>query len=411
MGHYSYDVVIVGASIAGCTAATLLGRAGLRVALIEKQKSKEAYKKLCTHFIQASAVPTMDRLGISEQIEAAGGLRTGSTIWIPYGDHWLKPYAEDGRYPHYGYNIRREKLDIIVREVAMMTKGVDFFFGHSAKDLLEENGKFTAVITAEQATKQTHLFNGRLIVAADGHYSKLAELSQAKTKRWKNGRFGYFAYYKNMPLKRKNLAQIWFLDPDAAYAFPCDNGVTLLAVMPTIDQLPAFKQNIEGNLIRRMKALPEGPDMARGERISPIYGMLKGEFHYRQPTLPGLAFMGDAAASTDPLWGCGGGWAFQSAEWLADCTREALVTNQGLENALKQYEQTHKQKLRGHNLYNATFGNGRKFWPHERITFAAATKNKSCAQHIHQYASRHTSVGRLYSPVNFVRSVWVNAFG
>ena len=411
MGHYSYDVVIVGASIAGCTAATIFGRAGLRVALIEKQKEVNAYKKLCTHFIQPSAVPTMERLGICDRIEAEGGVRTGASLWIPYGKHWLKPFEDDGLYPHYGYNIRREKLDVILRETAMMTKGVDFFFGHSAQDLLEEDGQFTAVITAEQATKQTHLFNARLIVGADGHYSKLAELSNAKTKRWKNGRFGYFAYYKNVPLKSENLAQMWLLDPDVAYAFPCDNEITLLAVMPTVDQLPSFKQDIEGNLLRRLRNLPDGPDLAHGERISQIYGMLKSEFHFRQAAMPGLALVGDAAASTDPLWGCGIGWAFQSAEWLADNTQDALLTNGHVELALKQYAQTHKQKLRGHNFYNATFGNGRKLWPHERITFAAATKNQACAQHIHYYASRHTGVGRLYSPVNFMRSVWVNAFG
>jgi flavin-dependent dehydrogenase len=37
-----YDVVVVGASIAGCTAATLLGRAGARVALLERRPDPTA---------------------------------------------------------------------------------------------------------------------------------------------------------------------------------------------------------------------------------------------------------------------------------------------------------------------------------------------------------------------------------
>ncbi len=49
-----YDVAIVGASLAGCAAAILFAREGLRVALIERHKNPTAYKTLCTHFIQAS---------------------------------------------------------------------------------------------------------------------------------------------------------------------------------------------------------------------------------------------------------------------------------------------------------------------------------------------------------------------
>ena len=52
-----FDVLIVGASIAGCTAATLFARHGLSVGLVERQTQTDAYKKVCTHFIQSSASP------------------------------------------------------------------------------------------------------------------------------------------------------------------------------------------------------------------------------------------------------------------------------------------------------------------------------------------------------------------
>ena len=43
----------------------------------------------------------------------------------------------------------------------------------------------------------------------------------------------------------------------------------------------------------------------------------------RPAARPGLAFVGDAALATDPLFGVGCGWAFQSAEWLVDDTPAA----------------------------------------------------------------------------------------
>ena len=86
MTDKTYDVAVVGASIAGCTAATLLAREGASVAVIERNSDPDAYKALCTHFIQPSAVPTMERLGLLPLIEDAGA--------VPWGD---EPILRDGR--------------------------------------------------------------------------------------------------------------------------------------------------------------------------------------------------------------------------------------------------------------------------------------------------------------------------
>src|SRR4051812_41400664 len=109
-----YDVAVVGASIGGCTAATFLARKGARVALVERRPDPAAWKAMCTHFLQASATPTIDRLGLTDAIEDAGGVHNGIEAWTRYG--WVRPEpGDDFPYPKYGYDIRREKLDPIIR--------------------------------------------------------------------------------------------------------------------------------------------------------------------------------------------------------------------------------------------------------------------------------------------------------
>ena len=116
---------------------------------------------------------------------------------------------------------------------------------------------------------------------------------------------------------------MWLLEPDTAYTFPNDDGVTLLTCLPARQKLPAFKKDLEGSFERFFEGLPEGPRLAGAERVSKVMGATNLVNRSRPASVDGLAFVGDAALWSDPLWGIGCGWAFQSAEWLADETASA----------------------------------------------------------------------------------------
>src|SRR5256885_17137300 len=84
-----FDVVVVGASIGGCSAARLFALAGARVALVERRPDPGAYKVVCTHQILSSAVPTIGRLGLAARLEARGAGRTQLAAWSPSGG-WMR---------------------------------------------------------------------------------------------------------------------------------------------------------------------------------------------------------------------------------------------------------------------------------------------------------------------------------
>ena len=89
MSRRDFDVVVVGASIGGCTAARLYAQRGARVALVEERPDVDAHKTVCTHFIEPSATPTIERLGLAGPIEERGAVRNSIDLWTPYGG-WIR---------------------------------------------------------------------------------------------------------------------------------------------------------------------------------------------------------------------------------------------------------------------------------------------------------------------------------
>src|SRR6266480_3228659 len=152
-----FDVVVVGSSIGGCTAARLFALGGARVALVERRPDPRAYKVVCTHQILSSAVPTIERLGLAALLEARGAVRTHLEAWSPYGG-WM-------RFPTdvpYGYGVTRWTLDPIVRELAAGTPGVEFLPGWAAVGLLSDNGR-PAGVQVEAPNGEGQTIRARLV--------------------------------------------------------------------------------------------------------------------------------------------------------------------------------------------------------------------------------------------------------
>ncbi len=391
-----YDVVVVGASLAGATAATLFARAGLRVALVERHPDAAAYKRVCTHFLQPSATPVLERLGLTAPIEAAGGVRNALDVWSAYG--WMR--APDGAAP-YGYSIRRERLDPLVRATAVATPGVTLLSGWTVRDLCWTRRRATGVVAYDRAGG-TRVVSASLVVGADGRHSTVASIAGVPERRRANRRALYYAYHRGLSIGRAG--RMWFHDGDASYAYPNDDGLVLLATAVARERLAAFKRDPEGGLARAFAGLPEAPRPADGARVSPVLGQVDSPNVRRRVTHRGLALVGDAAMASDPLWAVGCGWAFQSAEWLVDATAPALCAQRGLRAALAAYRRRHRRELLGHHLLIASFARRRSFLPHERLLLAAATCDPVVAERLQAFGERLAPAQRLFGPRLFLRA-------
>lgn len=398
-----YDAAIVGASLAGCTAAILLGRAGARVALVEKQPDPKAYKRICSHFLQSSAVPTLERLELLGPIEAAGGQRPYFRAWTRWG--WIEAPKDRSVA---AVNLRRELLDPLVRETAAAAPGVDLLLGQTAQELLRaDDGAVAGVVVRDKAGVETRL-RARLTIGADGRDSRIAELAGVPVKTTPHGRFAYGGYFEGPPPAGAPDGSVWMLDPQFAAAFPTDSGLTFYAAMGTMDRLPDFRRDPEKALVKWLADIPEAPPIRESRLVEPVMGKLDMTNRLRRPVAPGLALVGDAALAIDPLWGVGCGFAFQSGEWLADSVAPALLRGEPLDAGLARYRKRYARGLDGHARMMVGYATGRKLDAGERMLFSATARDEKLAVRFDAFGSRRIGPGRMLA-TTLPRAVMVNA--
>jgi 2-polyprenyl-6-methoxyphenol hydroxylase-like FAD-dependent oxidoreductase len=385
-----YDVVVVGASLAGCSAAIMLAHSGARIALIEKSPDPRAFKRICSHYIQSSGVRPLERMGLVEPMMQAGAIRSRACAWTRWG--WVDPPATS-TLP-VGINLRRERLDPLIREIAAKTPGVELILGHTVQELLYD-GERVCGCSARDTHRQTLQLRARLVVGADGRGSRIAKLARVDTKTAPHGRFAYGGYFDGpMPERYPNSA-LWLLDPDMVGAFPTDNGQIFYAVMPASERLPEFREDPAAALQRFVAAIPDAPPIAESRLVGEVVGKIDMTNVINTPTAPGLALVGDAASAVDPLWGVGCGFALQSSEWLADSVAPALGGAESVDRGLQRYRRRHARGLKGHTREILDYATGRKINAGEKLFFSAASYDERTAKVFEAFGSRNIGPGRM----------------
>jgi menaquinone-9 beta-reductase len=381
-----FDAVIVGASVAGCTAARLYAERGARVALVEKRPDIDAYKTVCTHYIQSSATPTIEKLGLARLIEERGAVRNSVDLWTPYGG-WI-PHRGDTPY---GYNVTRRVLDPLLRRTTADTPGVELMLGATATALIPGG-----VVVEDRARVRREL-RGKLVVAADGRDTRLARMAGVPGRVRPHNRFFYWAYWRGVA-PAGDRSRMWFMEPDCAYTFPNEDGLCLVLIGPHRDRLPEFRADLEGAYLRYVAALPDAPDLSGATRESSFVGKLDMPNVSRPAARPGLAFVGDAALASDPLWGVGCGWAFQSADWLVEETAAALTGGGDLDAALEAYRRAHQHRLGPHHFFISDLASGRPANPLERAMYRASVDDDVVWRTFEAIGSRRRSPLTLFAP-------------
>lgn len=388
----TFDAVIVGASLAGCTAATLLARQGASVLLIDQRPDPNAYKVVCGHYIQASALPTIRRLGLYEPMLEAGAVHSPAKLcWD--GDPIGPVPAEVAEA---SINLPRRKLDPLIRGIATGTPGVNLQLGLTLHGFERDGEIVTAQLTGPGGEPFTA--RSRLIIGADGRDSTVAKLVGARTVKSKNGRFNYSPFYSGPPHSDFPATTSWFIGDEWAGAFPTSDGLTGYYLMPKMARLDEFKADVEGACLRMIATLPGAPPVEELTLAGPIVGRVDMTNIWRSPIKHGVALIGDAALSIDPLYGVGCGWALQSGEMLAEAVGDALTQGASMERGLRAYRRRIMLEIYSHGVQGAGYSRGRPLNRMERFVMKRAARDPGVEEQMIRIVTRSVSLFELMGP-------------
>jgi 2-polyprenyl-6-methoxyphenol hydroxylase-like FAD-dependent oxidoreductase len=388
-----FDVAIVGAGIAGCTAARLYARLGARVALIERRPDPHAYKVACTHAILPPATPIIERLGLADPLAAAGVPRTWAEFWTPYGGWFGLPHVR-------GWGVSRKTLDPLIRELAIDTPGVDYLGGWSIESVDLDDGRPGAVTVKDRGGRRRRI-RARLLLGADGRSSAVARLTGIPGRVLPHNRFFYFAYWRGIAPPGGAAGpsiRLWLLDPEGASQFPNEDDQTVLVAVYPRERMREVRSDPERSYTETLAGLPDGPALADAERSSKLIGKLEVPNVLRLGGRPGLAFVGDAVLASDPTFGTGISTAMRTAQWLVDATASQLDHPPGLDRGLRRYRRKVLWRLAPHHLQMAEFSTGRRTRAIERLAFRRASADPETARALGEVLAREASVLRPLEP-------------
>ena len=331
----NYDVIIVGARVAGAALATLLGGQGHRVLLLEKAHFPS--DTLSTHFFRAPALRVFERLGVLDEVRSAAPPLT--TVWNYMDGHVV---SEPVRAPedHLSYFLceRRITLDWILFQRVRREAKVEVRQGARVKELIWRDGR-VAGVRWDEAWGMSEA-SARAVIGADGLYSTLARsLEPAYESQFPVRRCMYYTYFQGIePLNEESLAEHHFVDDTLTYVFPTDANLTLVAVSVPISEFASFKKEPLKRLRDHLESLPLlAPRLRKAEIAAGVKGSGNIPCYQRIPYGPGWALVGDAGQVMDPWSGMGIDHATTHASFLAEDLHRFLCDDASWEEAMVDY--------------------------------------------------------------------------
>jgi len=340
-----FDVLIIGAGVAGSTAAIRLAQAGWSVALVEKQRFPR--RKVCGECVAAPNLALLDALGTGLAFERLAGAPLRRVALCVGEDTLIAPLprSTDSAHP-WGRALGREHLDTLLLHRAAAL-GATVWQPWIVRAMSREGLHHLCRVQARDSGDSVTL---RAPVVIDAHGSWGSDPRGEETRRHPARGSDLFAFKGNFTGAE--------LDPDLlpVLTFPggyggmvlADGGVLTLACCLRRDLLQSIRDRapgvkaavaVQAHLAASCRAVRDALDGARQEGAWLSAGPIRPGL--RTPSRSPTEFaIGNAAGEAHPILGEGISMAIQSAWLLCDQLipqRDELIAGRAGARAARVY--------------------------------------------------------------------------
>jgi 2-polyprenyl-6-methoxyphenol hydroxylase-like FAD-dependent oxidoreductase len=332
MAAQSFDVIVVGARVAGAATAMLLARAGLRVLAVDRARFPS--DTLSTHQVQVPGVARLHRWGLLDRLSAAG---TPPTQRVRFDAGYV---VLDGRFPSYDgvdalYSPRRTVLDSILVDAARAA-GAEVREGFTVDELVWADGRVAGVRSHPRSGGPT-TETARLVVGADGKRSMVAAAVAARRYRERPAStLACYTYWRGV---RTTGGELYQRPGRAVAAFPTNDELTMVYVAAPLTEFASFRGDVAGHYLKTLDDCGDLGDRVRaGEQAERFRTTPDLPNTFRVPHGPGWALVGDAGLVMDPITAQGIGNALHEADLLVEAIVAGLGGTRPLDAALADYQ-------------------------------------------------------------------------
>ncbi|TDD95817.1 FAD-dependent oxidoreductase [Actinomadura rubrisoli] len=347
MGRDGADrrVAVVGAGLAGCLLAVLLGRRGLEVTVYERRPDPRVagaeQGRSINLAISARGLAALEQVGLREQALGRALPMHGRMVHPLGADQNFQPYSADGRRAI--NSISRAGLNASLLDTAEATPGVKLRFSQRVTGVDSQAG---ALILEDGEGRQSTEPAG-VVLAGDGAYSAVrASMGlEGDTDFLEHG-------YKELTVPARDGE--FALDPDALHIWP--RGTSMMIALPNLDRsftCTLFWPKSEFEALdtpERVAAYfaehyPDVaglmPDLTADYELNPVGSLVTVRcwpwVKYGDGAI--VALLGDAAHAIVPFFGQGANCAFEDCIEIDRCLAE---TGGHWPRALSLYQERRK---------------------------------------------------------------------
>ena len=333
-----YDVIVVGARVAGSATAMLFARQGCRVLMVDRARFPS--DTLSTHYLQQPGVALLADWGVLDDIVATGCPALDRAVY-QVADVRLAGCSTPARGQRAAYAPRRQLLDQILIDAAVAA-GVEFREATSLAEVVFEDDRAVGVVCRSKGGLPVRE-NARLVVGADGMRSSVAKgVGAPLVVDDPRMTCMYYTYWHGVPADFELYER-----PGRWVGSVPTNDATLVAAYFPQDEFDAVRGDALGNYLANVRET--APDLHErlmdGEQLERLRGTGDQLNFFRQASGPGWALVGDAAHHKDSITARGITDAFLQADFLVSAVGPDLADPGRLAVGLAKYAREHHALL------------------------------------------------------------------